>query len=299
MRRFTRNSLALMIFISPLTGITQTLDEQQRNSIIYFSPPGLSVNSTPTQDLQAVRDFYVKRFPQLKFDDYIFGALNFSPDARAQYNDLMENPPFYLDLEQGKALWEKPFKNGKNLAGCFPNGGKNVVGNYPQFDDIRKKVVTFEVAINDCLRSNGEAEFSHSDMNTMGKVTAYARTLSDGMRVNILVKGSDAEKAYQAGKRYFYTRRGQLNMACVHCHFPNAGNTLRTELLSPAVGHTTHWPVFRQGTDLWTLHRRYSFCDQQVRHVPQNMGSEDYNNLEYFHSYLSNGLPLKSAVFRK
>lgn len=275
------------------------LSQKEADAIIFFSPPGVTRDSKPQQDLQAVREFYAKKFPNLKFEDYIYGALALSPSAKNQYDDIMENPPFFLALDEGQAMWEKKFKNGKTFASCFPNGGKNVAGNYPKFDDARKTVVTFEMAINDCLRANGETELKYDDMNAMGKLTAYARTLSDGMRVNITVQGADAEKAYQAGKRYFYTRRGQLNLACVHCHFPNAGNTLRTELLSPIIGHTTHWPVFRQGTELWTLHRRYAFCDQQVRHVSQDFGSEDYNNLEYFHSYLSNGLPLKSAVFRK
>jgi len=50
---------------------------------------------------------------------------------------------------------------------------------------------------------------------------------------------------------------------------------------------------------LFTLQRRYSACNQLVRAVPMEIGGEEYNNLEYFHSYLSNGLPLKSSVFRK
>jgi sulfur-oxidizing protein SoxA len=38
---------------------------------------------------------------------------------------------------------------------------------------------------------------------------------------------------------------------------------------------------------------------EAVRAVPFAAGSEELNNLEYFHSYLSNGLPLKASVYRR
>jgi sulfur-oxidizing protein SoxA len=33
--------------------------------------------------------------------------------------------------------------------------------------------------------------------------------------------------------------------------------------------------------------------------VPDKPGSTRFNNLEYFHSYLSNGMEMKASVFRK
>jgi sulfur-oxidizing protein SoxA len=38
---------------------------------------------------------------------------------------------------------------------------------------------------------------------------------------------------------------------------------------------------------------------EAVRAVPFAAGSEELNNLEYFHSYTSNGLPLKASVYRR
>jgi len=168
------------------------------------------------------------------------------------------------------------------------------------FDEKTKKVVTFEMALNQCRTANGEAPYKHSDMNTMGLLTAYARTLSDGMRMNIKVEGKDALAAYESGKRFFHQRRGQLNFSCAGCHISNVGNVLRTEYLSMAPGQATHWPAFRGGDySLFTLQRRYAACNQMVRLVPLEIGGEEYNNLEYYHSYLSNGLPLQASVFRK
>lgn len=79
----------------------------------------------------------------------------------------------------------------------------------------------------------------------------------------------------------------------------NAGVRLRSELISPALGHATHWPVFRGGDTLVQLQNRYVGCFNSVRHVSAPAGSEKINNLEYFHSYLSNGLPMQASVFRK
>lgn len=241
-----------------------------------------------------------KKYADVPVKDYVHGALAFSADAKAQYDSMMEFPPFEGEIEKGKALWETPFRNGKTYADCLPNGGRRVAGNYPYYDDSRGKVVTFEMAINDCRIANGESPYKHSDMNTMGLLTAYARTLSDGMSMNIVVKGPGAEKAFEAGRKQFFQRRGQLNFSCATCHVDNVGNILRTEYLSMAPGHAVHWPAFRGGDyTLFTLQRRYSVCNQLVRSSPLEIGGEDYNNLEYFHSYLSNGMPLKASVFRK
>ncbi len=259
----------------------------------------LNASASPEQDRQNLLNFYSSKYPDIKAGNYIYGALAFDPDAMEQYKSIMDFPPFSSVVEQGKKMWETPFKNGKTYASCFPNDGKNVAGNYPYFDDKAGKVVTFEMAINACRTANGEEAYKYNDMKTMGTLTSYARTLSDGMPMNIKVQGASATAAYEAGKNEFYSRRGQLNFSCASCHVANAGNHLRSEVLSPAVGQSTHWPVFRGGETLVTLQERYVGCNKQVRAVPFAPGSVEYNDLEYFHSYISNGLPMKASVFRK
>ncbi|BCB25568.1 SoxAX cytochrome complex subunit A [Sulfurimicrobium lacus] len=253
----------------------------------------------PEDDRKQLVNYFKVKHGTIKFDDYVHGALAMDKDAKSQYDSIMEFPPFEGVVDAGKEMWEKPFKNGKTFASCFPNGGKNVAGNYPYFDDKLGKVVTFEMAINQCLKDNGEQEFKYGDVNTMGILTAYARTLSDGMRMNVKVSGPAALVAYEAGKDHFFRRRGQLNFSCASCHVDNAGNRIRSEVLSPSLGQATHWPVFRGGENLVTIQSRFVGCNKQVRAVPFAVGSEEYNNLEYYLSYMSNGLPMKASVFRK
>lgn len=268
-------------------------------SVIGAFAAGASAMAGPEDDRRYLLELYYSRFPQIQLADYVNGALIFSADAKAQYDSMMIMPPWQDVIERGRKMWETPFKNGNTYMGCFRNGGKDAAGNYPYFDEKLGKVVTFEMAINRCRRDNAEAEYKYDDMATMGTLTVYARSLSDGMPMNIKVDGPDAQAAYEAGKRLFYSRRGQLNFACATCHVGNAGNHVRNEFLSPVVGQTTHWPLFRGEGDLWTLQRRYAACNGLTRAVPFAIGSEEYNNLEYFHSYMSNGLPMHTAVWRK
>jgi sulfur-oxidizing protein SoxA len=259
----------------------------------------VSANAGPEEDRQKLSTFFASKYPDVKQQDYIYGALAFDPDAMSQYNSIMEFPPFSSEIEKGQKMWNTPLKSGKTYADCLPNGGKMIAGDYPMFDNAKGKVVTLEDAINNCRTANGEEAYAYGDPKTMGLLTAYMRTLSDGMKMNVKVEGDAALKAYDDGKKTFYSRAGQLNFSCGSCHVDNAGNRLRSELLSPVIGQATHWPVFRGGENLTTLQKRYEGCHKSVRHSPDKAGSTRYNNLEYFHSYMSNGLELRSAVFRK
>ena len=256
-------------------------------------------NAGPDEDRTKMVNLFKSKYPDVKLDNYVYGALAFDPDAMSQYKSIMEFPPYSGELEKGEKLWKTPMKSGKTYADCLPNGGKMIAGNYPLFDNAKGKVVTLEDEINACRVANGEAAWEYGDPKTMGLLTAYMRTLSDGMKMNIKVEGEGAMKAFEDGKKTYYARAGQFNFSCASCHVDAAGNRLRSEILSPVVGQATHWPVFRGGDSLTTLQKRYEGCYRNVRHVPDKPGSTRFNNLEYFHSYLSNGLEMQSSVFRK
>lgn len=259
----------------------------------------LLAGAGPEEDRAAFLRAYEARFPGIPLEQYVNGALMVSADAMSQFDSIMEFPPFQADIDRGKALWEQPFANGRTYADCFPDGGRNVAGDYPRFDRDAGRLVTFEMALNACREANGEAPYRYDDRATMGVLTAYARSLSDGMRMNIKVEGPRALAHYENGRRFYYRRIGQFNFSCASCHLANAGRILRTEVISPTVGQAVHWPVFRAGDNLNTLHMRIRRCMEQVRAVPFEAGSQELNELEYFLSYQSNGLPLRASVYRK
>jgi len=48
-----------------------------------------------------------------------------------------------------------------------------------------------------------------------------------------------------------------------------------------------------------TTHRRYGGCNKQVRAKPYKSQSAEYRALEYFHTYMSNGLVVNGPGARK
>lgn len=253
----------------------------------------------PAEDRKALLKHYKLVLPpDVKFENYIYGSLALNPDAKAQYDSMMEYPAFSMDVDAGRQIWDAPFKNGKTFASCFPKKGKNAAAIYPLFDKATEKVVTFENAINDCLKKNGEAELKYGSRE-MGTLTSYAKSLSDGAKVDVKVQGKGAIAAYEKGKEYYYGRRGQLNFACSTCHIDYVAKYTRSEQLSMLPGHASHFPVFRAGTELVTLQARFKQCAKNTRMPILEFNSEEYNNLEYFMTYMSNGLKMKTPVFRK
>ncbi len=70
--------------------------------------------------------------------------------------------------------------------------------------------------------------------------------------------------------------------------------------MSPAFGHTTHFPVYRsKWGEIAGLHRRYKGCNEQVRAKAFEANGEEYRNLEYFMTYMDSGLPLNGPGARK
>ncbi|MFZ5484014.1 MAG: sulfur oxidation c-type cytochrome SoxA [Pseudomonadota bacterium] len=254
--------------------------------------------AAPEDDRLRLIDHLKRTYPDVRIEAYVDGALAFDPDAKANYDSLMAFPPFLAELEQGEKLWKTPFRDGKTYADCLPNGGRMIAGRYPMVDPKSARVVTFEAALNACRVAHGEAPYDLGDSATMGRLSAYARGLSDGMKMAIEVDGPEALAAYEAGRRTYFQRHGQLNQACANCHVHAAGQRLGQEILSPAIGQATHWPVFRDGKHLTTLQQRFASCFRRVGHVPEPIGSERLNTLEYFLATLSNGLEMKASVFR-
>jgi len=260
----------------------------------------LTATATPQQDLEAFRDFFEKRFPGTPFDDYINGVYSIDPASREQWEEIEEFPPYELSISRGQELFNKPFANGKTYASCFASGGIGIRQNYPYFDTTRGEVITLELSINECRKANGEKPLKWSK-GPIADISAYMAYTSRGNVFNIKIPDDPrAVAAYERGKKHFYQKRGQLNMACADCHKFYAGNMVRADLLSPALGHLSHFPVYRsKWGGMGTTHRRYGGCNKQVRAKPYKSQSAEYRALEYFHTYMSNGLVVNGPGARK
>jgi len=271
---------------------------------VAFGLLGLSVSAAsvagPEEDRIAFQKFYENRFPDTPVQDFQNGVYSILPEAREQWESIEEFPPYELAIEEGEALYHSKFANGKSLADCFgPTGA--VRGDYPYWDKDRAMVITMERAVNECREANGEKPY-RGFKGDIAAVSAYMSYNSRGQKVDVKIPLDDpkAVAAYEAGKEHFYTKRGQLNFACSDCHMYSAGRWFRADHTSPAFGHATSWPVFRaKWQEMGTLQRRFKGCHENIRAKAYKAQGPEYSNLEYFVTYMSNGLEFNGPAARK
>ena len=234
----------------------------------------------------------------IKGDDFRLGSYAYNKGGKEQHDEMMEMPPFEDNVDAGKELYEKKFKNGKSFKDCFPDPA--IAGEYPKFD-AKKGVVTLTNAINNCLKANGEKPWKL----TKGKITDLEAFLANashekGKKVHVVVDSKEAAEAYERGKKEYYSQRGYLKLSCANCHVQGAGKRVRNEYLSPLFGATTHFPVYRmKWQGLGTLERRIKGCEKNQGETPHKPGSQWTKELIYFMSYMSNGLPVDGPDVRK
>lgn len=253
----------------------------------------------PEGDRKAFTNYFKKRFPDVAIENYVNGIYALDEASYQQWLEIEEFPPYEIAIEEGEQMFNTPFANGKTYASCFKNGGKGIRQNYPYFDVKRKMVVTLELAINECREKNGEAPLGYKK-GDIAAISAYMAYTSRGKKVDVKIPNKDALAAYENGKKFYYSKRGQLNFSCADCHVTNASMNIRADKLSPALGHTTHFPVYRsKWGEMGTLHRRFDGCNKQVRAVPLAAQGEAYRDLEYFLSYMNNGLEINGPGARK
>lgn len=228
---------------------------------------------------------------------YAAGGAVFDPARQAALEANTPAPGAAETIEAGRKLWSRKFRDGRSLAGCFPNGGRRIAAAYPQYDPRVKRVVTLETAINQCLKAHGEPMLDPFEPQAMGAVLAYVRSLSAGQKIAVKVATPEAEARFAEGQRLFVTRMGQQNYACATCHAKNAGRFLGDTALPAAIGMAAGWPAITPDRPV-TLQARIRECLERMGAVPFAPGADETAHLEYFLAYLSNGLALRPNAWR-
>jgi sulfur-oxidizing protein SoxA len=238
-----------------------------------------------------------ERFPALSATDLAAGSAAFDDARKADAERNRPAPGAAEAVEAGRRIWTQKFAKGRSLAGCFPNGGRRVAAGYPQYDQRLKRVVTLETAINQCLKTHGQPLLDAGDPGTMGVVIAYLRSLSEGQKIAVRVSTPQAEQRFEEGRRFYFTRMGQQNYACGSCHVQHAGRFFGDTAIPAATGAAAQWPYLRQGRPE-TLQMRMRDCLERMGAAPFPAGSDELAHLEYFLSFLSNGLAIRPNSWR-
>ena len=249
-------------------------------------------------DIEEFRAYFAKKFPSVALEDYQDGV-NVLPqyaDRRANWEMLMDFPPYEEYVDKANEEWDTPFGNGKTFSSCFTD---NPAGNeYPYVDD-NGKLHTIEGDINSCIVANGAEKEKYTGQK-MARLTIAFKSQANGKPLDVDYSSKEMRDWYEKGRDFFWAKRGQLNFSCADCHVTYSGSSVRGDVLSAALGHGAGFPVYRTkwGANggkkpLGTIHRRYTGCNKQVRAAAFKGGSDEYLGLEVYEAIMSTGVPLQ------
>ncbi|HXM81491.1 MAG TPA: sulfur oxidation c-type cytochrome SoxA [Burkholderiales bacterium] len=196
---------------------------------------------------------------------------------RLQASDA-ENPGM-LWVDQGAKLFAQ------HCASCHASM-KGVATRYPAVE--KGKIVTLETKI----REKMPALAYESD--ELLALTSYIAHESRGMPLKV----NPPPDKLEAGKKAYYQRRGQMNLACAHCHEQNWGKRLGAETLSQ--GQPNGYPTYRlEWQKMGSLERRIRACMFGLHAALPPYGSEAMLELELFLAWRANGLPIETPAVRR
>jgi len=223
-----------------------------------------------------------------------------SENLQAQQRDEAVNPGM-LWVSEGAQLWEQTRgKAQKSCASCHGKPQESMQGvatRYPTVNEETGQLLNLEGRINRCVTQNQQAEPYAYRSDELLSLTAFVARQSLGMPINVNVTGA-AAPFYEAGKKFFHQRQGQLNLSCSQCHDDKAGERLRGDVISHAVPNG--YPVYRlEWQSLGSLHRRLRACSFGVRAIQFPYGSPEYVNLELYLAKRAEGAPIETPAIRK
>jgi len=294
-----RVSLVLLATASFLSG--GSFNEQAEKDRVALQNYMLKKFANPAKDgasyfpYTTADELKNKMMPVKNLEDFRLGSYAFSKIGKAQYDEINEMPPYEDAVDEGKELYD----GSEILKKCFPDPA--IKGEYPKFDEKTKEVVTMTSAINQCLIDAKQKPWNEKkgDMTKLQAYFAFASREAK-KKIDIKINSKDAQEAYERGKKIYYSQRGYLKLSCANCHVDGTGRRVRNEYLSPLLGHTTHFPVYRlKWQGLGTMERRIVGCERNQGEKPHKPNSKWMRELIYFMSYMSNGMPVDGPDVRK
>lgn len=187
----------------------------------------------------------------------------------------------------------------KSCASCHDNPEESMEGVravYPKWNEEAGEVRTLAQQINACRTERMGAEPYGYTSGDMANMEALISVQSRGMPMNVAIDGPVRE-TWEQGKEMYYTRYGQLELACASCHEQNYGNYIRADHLSQ--GQTNGFPVYRlKNAKLNTAHARFKGCVRDTRAETFQPGSPEFVALELYVASRGNGLSVEAPSVR-
>jgi sulfur-oxidizing protein SoxA len=274
-------------------------------SALVLLGSGLGAFADPVDDELVIDDKQmITRAPAPEghpFDTVLSGWLFREPETRAVEADSFQNPGM-LSVELGETIWNTvEGAAGKSCASCHGEAAESMAGvgaQYPKWDPDSGKPVNVELMINKCRTENMGAELYKFDAEGQVALTTFIKHQSLGEPVAIDLAEGEMQSWWERGKEEYYTRTGQLNLACASCHEAAMGKYIRADHLSQ--GQVNGFPTYRFNTaGMVSLHNRFRGCIRDTRAEFPAAFSDELMALEVYVTWRGTGLSVETPAVRQ
>ncbi|OYZ23138.1 MAG: sulfur oxidation c-type cytochrome SoxA, partial [Sulfurovum sp. 16-42-52] len=151
---------------------------------------------------------------------------------RAMYNEMLENNPADIYVEEGGELLEETLGGEAALAkflGVSEDELPRYIAGFPRYIEKLGNVVGIDQVMQVMQLEQGKEKWELKD-ERMFSMLAYVKSLANGEQLNIDIHADEHMKeAYALGKVTYETPRGGRGLSCKSCHGADvAGQILRT-----------------------------------------------------------------------
>jgi len=237
---------------------------------------------------------------QIPLDQLRSGLSYAGGDVRALQADEFANPA-QLWLQRGEQRWSEPVgRAGKSCMDCHgvaKDSMRGVSARYPAIDGGSGRLMILEDRIRQCRTRHQQGPELAFEADELLSLSLHVSQASAGLPLQVAVEGA-ARPHLLEGERLFMQRRGQLNLACTHCHDQNFGRRFYTDPLSQ--GQANGYPVYRlEWQKVGSLERRLRSCFVGVRAEPLPWGAAQMRQLALYLGWRGQGLPVEVPAVRK
>ncbi len=222
-----------------------------------------------------------------------------SPQTQAMQRDPVANPGM-LWVAEGEDLWRRPVgAERRTCANCHDDAARSMRGvaaRYPTFDAQEQRAIDLGARIQRCrVRHQGGTPL-RAESHELLSLHSYVAHQSQGLPI-----APDPDPRLQPlrerGRALFFTRLGQLDIACAQCHDDHTGQRLGGSAIPQA--HPTGYPQYRlEWQGVGSLQRRLRGCLAGVRAQPFDHGAEELVALELFLAARAAGMRIETPAVR-
>lgn len=231
--------------------------------------------------------------------DTIYSGWHYREDeTRDLQRDDFDNPGMIF-VDRATDRWSEAMgPNGESCASCHddPSSMKGLRAELPRVDEASGELMIMEDYINRCVTERMGQEAWGMTSDPMKDMLALISLQSRGMAMSVATDGA-AAPYWEQGQEMYYTRFGQLELACANCHEDNQGMMIRADHLSQ--GQVNGFPTYRlKDAGLVTAQQRFVGCVRDTRAETFKPGSDEFKALELYVASRGNGLSVEGVSVR-